>query len=92
MSVNALASVALGTSLSVSSEKGMSMTQLLRYIMLMHRLGFAGSMVSGDTICGGSTSPTLPTHSIEPLRRRSMIVLFIKSLKGIHFAELLKIL
>ena len=68
------------------------MTQLLRYIKLMHSLGFDGSIVSGDTIYGGSTSPTLTTHSIEPLPRCSMIVLLMKSVKGIHFAELLKIL
>jgi hypothetical protein len=41
----------------------------LKYIKLIHILGFVGSTVIGEAICGGSTSPNLPTSEMAVLSR-----------------------
>ena len=50
--------------------KGVSFMKQFKYIKLIHILGFVGSTVIGETICGGSTSPTLPTSEMAPDCRR----------------------
>ena len=56
--------------------KGVSFMKQFKYIKLIHILGFVGSTVIGEAICGGSTSPNLPTSEMAPDCRRDKISLF----------------
>ena len=67
----------------------MSWIQLFKYIKCIHILGFVGSIVKGETICGGSTEPTLPIYSIDPLASLSIIVLLMKFTKRLQLLALL---
>jgi hypothetical protein len=73
--------------IKVSKLKGMSWIQLFKYIKFIHILGFVGSIVKGETICGGSTEPTLPKSA-----SLSIIVLLMKFTKRLQLLALLSTL
>jgi hypothetical protein len=80
--------------IKVSKLKGMSWIQLFKYIKFIHILGFVGSIVKGETICGGSTEPTLPKSAslsiivlLMKFTKRLQLLAFLSTLAGENFVS-----